>query len=962
VRLTSAALAASLIASCLCAQSGGGDDGAATRKATLYVFVSRAWLSPLDAVSDCWLVVENGVLRAIAPQGTFRPPEGSDVVELPEGWALPTFVHAAAEDLCDGEDAESGTTPDAVAADAFDPFLPRPKYAAAGVARAYVSIGRARLVPGAGSLVRTLGAEPTAAIVRRRAALRLDFREDVKSTPDIWEPPDVPTAEDPLPPSRLQGPRTRGGALAKARALFAAAAALPGTPGPPAYGDVDLRPFRVALEKATPVRVAADRRADIEAAIALAREFGLRLIVEGATEAHSVAAELKAVGASVVLRLVARPPYPADASEPIFLPGGRGSIDAPSVLKAAGVPLALVPPEGSEPSELWFHATRALRLDGSFAADDVLASTTWGAAEIVGFPDPKARATGALAEFAVFAGSPFETTARPALVVSGGRVAHRATPKPDVVAIFASRVHTCEGDALRDAVVLVEGGKIRSVGRYVSIPPDARRVRAEVVVPGFVAAACQTGVRAYVHSDDEVVTLAPPIAGALDQPLSKWFDARVADARAAAEAGVTTLALAPTTGRLVSGVVSTVKSTGAFGDEVNRASAVVFDVGVAPAGDGLRKQIESALEPGRRYHEAWLSYEKARKEWEKGGGSKSASADRKTLTQPSAPKSKDPVSGTWEGALSTSGFPRPIPFTLKLTLSGSAVSGTITSPIMRGQERSVSGSYADGVLTADTEEQGLRLTVKANVGRDVMTGTAHADGLGDGTFEARRTEKPADSDAEKAESRPKDGDKGADSKTAESRPADDGAPKPPKRDEGLEALRALFRDEAAAYVRAPTSAHAEIALAVFRGKYDLRTVIASSADLAYMAEKYKAAGVAFAATETSARDHRGRTFSPAATALRAGLPTLYRGEVGDDPRGLYAAAERAVRDGADRDDALRLVTRRPAQYLGLLSRVGSLATGKDADLVILSGDVFEAGTRVLRTMIDGKFVDEARKP
>jgi imidazolonepropionase-like amidohydrolase len=48
--------------------------------------------------------------------------------------------------------------------------------------------------------------------------------------------------------------------------------------------------------------------------------------------------------------------------------------------------------------------------------------------------------------------------------------------------------------------------------------------------------------------------------------------------------------------------------------------------------------------------------------------------------------------------------------------------------------------------------------------------------------------------------------------------------------------------------------------------------------------------------------------------------------------------------------------------LGLLSRVGSLATGKDADLVILSGDVFEAGTRVLRTMIDGKFVDEARKP
>lgn len=61
----------------------------------------------------------------------------------------------------------------------------------------------------------------------------------------------------------------------------------------------------------------------------------------------------------------------------------------------------------------------------------------------------------------------------------------------------------------------------------------------------------------------------------------------------------------------------------------------------------------------------------------------------------------------------------------------------------------------------------------------------------------------------------------------------------------------------------------------------------------------------------------------------------------------------AVREGMDRDAALRAVTLNPAKVLGLEDRVGSLTVGKDADLALWSGDPLDLQSRVLRTWIDG---------
>jgi imidazolonepropionase-like amidohydrolase len=102
---------------------------------------------------------------------------------------------------------------------------------------------------------------------------------------------------------------------------------------------------------------------------------------------------------------------------------------------------------------------------------------------------------------------------------------------------------------------------------------------------------------------------------------------------------------------------------------------------------------------------------------------------------------------------------------------------------------------------------------------------------------------------------------------------------------------------------------------------------------------------------------RDKTFETPAILAAAGVKVAITTDHPVVPiHQLMTAAILAVKNGLSTDLALKALTLHPAEILGVAERVGSLDAGKDADLVIWSGDPFDLRSRVLLTMIDGQAV------
>ena len=74
---------------------------------------------------------------------------------------------------------------------------------------------------------------------------------------------------------------------------------------------------------------------------------------------------------------------------------------------------------------------------------------------------------------------------------------------------------------------------------------------------------------------------------------------------------------------------------------------------------------------------------------------------------------------------------------------------------------------------------------------------------------------------------------------------------------------------------------------------------------------------------------------------------------------LLTVAMFAVRHGMDPQKAIQAVTVVPAQILGVSDRLGSIEKGKDADILILSGEPLAGTTLIEQVIINGKTVHKA---
>ncbi|MGL4420742.1 MAG: amidohydrolase family protein [Gemmataceae bacterium] len=107
----------------------------------------------------------------------------------------------------------------------------------------------------------------------------------------------------------------------------------------------------------------------------------------------------------------------------------------------------------------------------------------------------------------------------------------------------------------------------------------------------------------------------------------------------------------------------------------------------------------------------------------------------------------------------------------------------------------------------------------------------------------------------------------------------------------------------------------------------------------------------------------GRLEENAAMLDAAGVPvTINTDDSVTESRFYLRTGSMAVRGGMSEIAAIKTLTATPAKLLHLDHRLGTLAPGKDADFVILSGAPFSVYTKVLATYIDGLKVFDATNP
>lgn len=100
----------------------------------------------------------------------------------------------------------------------------------------------------------------------------------------------------------------------------------------------------------------------------------------------------------------------------------------------------------------------------------------------------------------------------------------------------------------------------------------------------------------------------------------------------------------------------------------------------------------------------------------------------------------------------------------------------------------------------------------------------------------------------------------------------------------------------------------------------------------------------------------------AALMTRRGVIVSINSDDADEARHLNQEAAKSMHYGdLTENEALRLVTLNPAIQLGIDNHVGSIETGKDADLVIYNHDPLSVYAVVQKTIIDGKvYFDRAQ--
>ena len=190
--------------------------------------------------------------------------------------------------------------------------------------------------------------------------------------------------------------------------------------------------------------------------------------------------------------------------------------------------------------------------------------------------------------------------------------------------------------------------------------------------------------------------------------------------------------------------------------------------------------------------------------------------------------------------------------------------------------------------------------------------------------------------------------------------------KPPPRDIEMEALVEVL--DGKRIVQFHSHRHNDIMTLIRLGReFGFVPVIQHGSESWKVADEIAAAGISVSLTFIDSfggkEEALGWNLAAGKLLEDAGVDVSFNTDDGvTDSRFLLRGPAISVRYGMSRAKALEGVTLAPARQLGLADRIGSLEEGKDADLVIFSGDPLSVYTTVEETWVEGEQIYDRSDP
>lgn len=116
--------------------------------------------------------------------------------------------------------------------------------------------------------------------------------------------------------------------------------------------------------------------------------------------------------------------------------------------------------------------------------------------------------------------------------------------------------------------------------------------------------------------------------------------------------------------------------------------------------------------------------------------------------------------------------------------------------------------------------------------------------------------------------------------------------------------------------------------------------------------------------EQTLRELRFRDRAPSAPAAlaKSGVKFAFYSGGLTGPKDILKNVRKAIAAGLTPDAALRAFTADSAEILGVSDRMGSIAPGKIANLVVTDGDIFNEKTKVKHVFVDGRWFEIHEEP